>query len=131
MYLGVVICWPSTARRLNLGPASSMIRLLLPVKQSLIFLPGWDILLDGECDVSISKASEILAGCIRLEKENWRQACWELQNWFSSMQLDSTLSATARPFQPQATLPSSRKKDGPWAYPIQGGFTGVVLHQTS
>ena len=54
--------------------------------------------------VSISEASEILAGCKRLEKENWRRACWELQNRFSSMRLDSTLSATTRPFQPQATL---------------------------
>ena len=45
--------------------------------------------------VSVSKASEILAGCKRLEKENLRRACWELQNQFSSMWLDSTLSATA------------------------------------
>ena len=56
--------------------------------------------------ISVSEASEILAGCKRLEKENWRQACWELQNRFSSMRLDSTLSATTRPFQPQAALPS-------------------------
>ena len=58
--------------------------------------------------VSISEASEILAGCKRIEKENLRQARWELQNWFSSMQLDSTLSATARPFQPRAAPQSSR-----------------------
>ena len=45
--------------------------------------------------ISISKASEILAGCKRIEKENLRRAHWELQNRFSSMQLDSTLSATA------------------------------------
>ena len=44
--------------------------------------------------VSISEASEILAGCKRLEKENLRRARWELQNWFSSMQLDSTLSTS-------------------------------------
>ena len=50
--------------------------------------------------VSVSEASEILAGCKRLEKENLRQARWELQNRFSSMRLDSTLSATAQPFQP-------------------------------
>ena len=50
-------------------------------------------------------ASKILAGCKRLEVGNWRQACWELQNRFFSMQLDSTLSANARPFQPQVTLP--------------------------
>ena len=52
--------------------------------------------------ISISEASEILAGCKRLEKENWRQAHSDLQNRLSSMLLDSTLSATARPFQPQA-----------------------------
>ena len=57
--------------------------------------------------ISISEASEILVGCKRIEKENLRRAHWELQNWFSSMQLDSTLSVTARPFQPQATLQSS------------------------
>ena len=57
--------------------------------------------------VSISKASEILVGCKRIEKENLRRARWELQNRFSSMQLDSTLSATARPFQPQAAPQSS------------------------
>ena len=45
--------------------------------------------------VSISEASEILVGCKRIEKENLRRARWELQNRFSSMQLDSTLSATA------------------------------------
>ena len=42
--------------------------------------------------ISISEASEILAGCKRIEMENLRRAHWELQNWFSSMQLDSTLS---------------------------------------
>ena len=45
--------------------------------------------------ISISEASEILAGCKRIEKENLRRARWELQNRFSSMQLDSTLSAAA------------------------------------
>ena len=57
--------------------------------------------------ISISEASEILAGCKRIEKENLRQARWELQNQISSMQLDSTLSATAQPFQPRATPQSS------------------------
>ena len=54
---------------------------------------GWRV----RC-VSVSEASEIVAGCKRLEKENWRQARWDLQNRLSSMRLDSTLSATARPF---------------------------------
>ena len=53
--------------------------------------------------VSVFEASEILAGCKRLEKEHWRQAHWDLQHRLSSMQLHSPLSATARPFQPWAT----------------------------
>ena len=57
--------------------------------------------------ISISEASEILVGCKRIKKENLRQARWELQHWFSAMQLDSTLSATARPFQPQVAPQSS------------------------
>ena len=50
--------------------------------------------------VSISEASKILAGCKRLEKKNLRRVHWELQNRFSTMWLDSTLSAAARLFQP-------------------------------
>ena len=38
--------------------------------------------------VSVSEASEIVARCKRLEKENWRRAHWELQKWFSAMQVD-------------------------------------------
>ena len=79
--------------------------------------------------VSISEASEIVAGCKRLEQENWRRAHWELQNSFSAMQVDSTLSATARPFQPQATLQSPREDDGPQAYPARSGWEGS--HPTS
>ena len=40
------------------------------------------------------------------------------------MQLDSTLSATTRPFQPQATPQSSREDDGPQAYPTRSGWAG-------
>ena len=74
--------------------------------------------------VSISKASEILVGCKRIEKENLRQAHWELQQWFSAMQLDSTLSTTARPFQPQVTLQSSREDEVPRSHPVQHGLAG-------
>ena len=74
--------------------------------------------------VSISEASEIVAGCKRLEKENWRQARWELQKWFSAMQVDSALSATARPFQPQVTPQSSNKDDGQPVYPPRSGWSG-------
>ena len=55
--------------------------------------------------ISTSKASEILAGCKRIEKESLRRAHWELQQWFSTLQVDSTLSA--QPFQPRVTPQSS------------------------
>ena len=77
--------------------------------------------------ISISEASEILAGCKRIEKENLRRARWELQNQFSSMQLDSTLSATARPFQPWAAPHSSREDDAPDHTLFDTDWQGVVL----
>ena len=73
--------------------------------------------------VSVSKASKILAGCKRLEKENWRQSHWDLQNRLSSMQLNSTLSAATRPFQPQAASPSTLVDDTPQDYPARNGLT--------
>ena len=79
--------------------------------------------------VRVSEASEIVVGCKKLEKENWRQARWELQKQFSAMQVDSTLSATARPFQPQVALLSSIEDDGPPAYPPRSGWAGS--HPTS
>ena len=72
--------------------------------------------------VSVSKASEIVAGCKRLEKENWRQAHWDLQNRLSSMQLNSTLSATTTPFQPQATSLLALVDDIHRDYPAQNGL---------
>ena len=74
--------------------------------------------------VSVSEASEIVAGCKRLEKENWRWAHWELQKRFSEMQVDSTLSATARPFQPQVTPHSSNEDDRQPVYPPRSGWSG-------
>ena len=72
--------------------------------------------------VSVSEASEILAGCKRLEKEHWRQAHWDLQHRLSSMQLNSPLSATARPFQPQATPSLALVNDIPRDYPAWNGL---------
>ena len=72
--------------------------------------------------VSVSEASEILAGCKRLEKEHWRRAHWDLQHRLSSMQLNSPLSATARPFQPQATPSSALVDDTPRDYPAWDGL---------
>ena len=68
--------------------------------------------------ISISEVSEILAGCKRIEKKSLRQAHWELQQWFSAMQVDSTLSATAQPFQPQVTPQSSQEDDAPRSLPV-------------
>ena len=73
--------------------------------------------------VSVSEASDILAGCKRLEKENLRRAHWDLQNRLSSLQLDSTLSATARPFQPQAASPSALVDGVHQDYPARDGLT--------
>ena len=61
--------------------------------------------------VSVSEASEIVAGCKRLEKEHLRWARLELQKRFSEMQVDSMLSATARPSQPQITPHSSNEDE--------------------
>ena len=74
--------------------------------------------------VSISEASEIVVEYKRLEKENLRQARWELQKWFSAMQVDSALSTTARPFQPQVTPQSSNEDDGKPVYPPRSGWSG-------
>ena len=75
--------------------------------------------------ISISEASEILAGCKRLEKESLRRARWDLQHRFSSMQLHSPLSASARPFQLRATPSSVLVEDAPQDYPAQD--RGAVL----
>ena len=68
--------------------------------------------------ISTSKASEILAGCKRIEKESLRQARWELQQRFSALQVDSTLSATAQPFQPRVTPQSSQEDDALRSSPV-------------
>ena len=74
--------------------------------------------------ISTSKASEILAGCRRIEKKSLRQAHWELQQWFSTLQVDSTLSATAQPFQPQFALQLSQEDDAPRSSLVRCGLAG-------
>ena len=68
--------------------------------------------------ISVSEVSEILVGCKRIEKESLRQAHWELQQWFSTLQVDSTLSATTQPFQPRVALQSSQEDDVPRSSPV-------------
>ena len=87
---------------LLLGQAVAASKAIANIPTWMGYFARWRV----QC-ISISEASEILVGCQRIEKENLRGAHWELQNWFSSMQLDLTLSATALPFQPQATPQSS------------------------
>ena len=80
--------------------------------------------------ISISEASEILAGCKRIEKKNLRRARWELQNWFSSMQLDSTLSATARSFHSSHHERMMHTKPTLFDMDYQGVVLLLVLLQT-
>ena len=92
-------CWPFYGKKTNpragllLSQAIAASKAIANIPTWMGYFARWRV----RC-VSISEASEILAGCKRIEKENLRRAHWELQNRFSSMQLDSTLSATARPF---------------------------------
>ena len=74
--------------------------------------------------ISTSEAGEILAGCKRIEKESLRQARWELQQRFSALQVDSTLSATAQPFQPQVAPQLSREDDVPRSSLVRRGLAG-------
>ena len=92
--LGVLACtwaWLTNPRAgLLLGQAVAASKAIANIPTWMGYFARWRL----QC-VSISEASEILVGCKRIEKENLRRAHWELQNRFSSMQLDSTLSATA------------------------------------
>ena len=63
-------------------------------------------------------------GCKRIEKESLRRAHWELQQWFSALQVDPTLSATAQPFQPRVAPQSSREDDAPRSSPVRCGLAG-------
>ena len=74
--------------------------------------------------VSISEASEILAGCKRIEKESLRRAHWELPQRFSTMQVDSILSATAQPFKPRVAPQLSQEDDAPRSLPVRCGLAG-------
>ena len=68
--------------------------------------------------ISISEVSEILAGCKRIEKESLRWAHWELQQWFSALQVDSVRSATTQLLQPRVAPQSSQEDDAPRNPPV-------------
>ena len=81
---------------------------------------------------SVSVVSEIVVGCKRLERENLRWAHLELQKRISMIQVDSMLSASARPFKPR-TAPHSSNEDedqtvGPprRRWPGNGPTSGLV-----
>ena len=74
--------------------------------------------------ISTSEAGEILAGCKRIEKESLRWARWELQQRFSFLQVDSTLSATAQPFQARVAPQSSQEDDVPRRSLVRHGLAG-------
>ena len=61
--------------------------------------------------VSLAEPNDILAGCKRLEKEDRRCEHLYFQGQLASLHQSSHFSATALPFQPQATLPTSRLTD--------------------
>jgi len=63
--------------------------------------------------ISLTEASEILAGLKRLEKESLRRLKVDLMNRASSLQLASALSASAKPFVPLATSSVAAKVGGP------------------
>ena len=74
--------------------------------------------------ISTSEVGEILAGCKRIEKENLRCARYELQQRFSALQVGSSLSAMAQPFQPRVTPQSSQEDNMPRSSPAGHGLAG-------
>ena len=126
MYLGVVghmlaFYGKKTNSRAGLliGQAVAASKAIANIPTWMGYFARWRV----KC-VSISEASEILVGCKRIEKENLRRAHWELQQQFSALQLDTTLSATAQPFQPRVAPQSSREDDVPRSHPARHGLAG-------
>ena len=74
--------------------------------------------------ISISEVGEILVGGKRIEKKSLRQARWELQQRFSALQVDTTLTATAQPFQPRVAPQSSQEDEVPRSSPVRCGLAG-------
>ena len=74
--------------------------------------------------ISTYEVGEILAGFKRIEKENLRCVLYELQQRFSALQVGSSLSATAQPFQPRVTPQSSWEDDMPRSFPAGHRLAG-------
>ena len=126
MYLGMAghmlaFYWKKTNPRagLLLDQAITTSKVIANIPTWMGYFAMWRV----KC-ISTSEVSEILAGCKRIEKESLRRARWELQQWFSTLQVDSTLSATAQLFQPRVAPQSSREDDAPRSSPVQRGLAG-------
>ena len=87
MYLGVVGHMLAFYGKKTNPRASLLIDQAITASKGIANIPTWMGYFATwrvKC-VSISKASEILVGCKRIEKESLRRARWELQQRFSTM----------------------------------------------
>ena len=120
MYLGVVGHMLAFYGKKTNPRTSLLIDQAITASKAIANIPTWMgyfAMWRVKC-ISISEVSEILAGCKRIEKESLRRARWELQQRFSALQVDSTLFATAQPFQPRVAPQSSREDYAPRSLPV-------------
>ena len=109
MYLGVVGHMLAFYGKKTNPRAGLLLNQAITASKAIANIPTWMgyfAMWRVKC-ISISEASEVLVGCKRIEKESLRQARWELQQQFSALWVDSTLSTTAQPFQTRAAPQSS------------------------
>ena len=104
---------------LSLDQAITASKAIVNIPTWMGYFAAWRV----KC-ISISEVGEILAGCKRIEKESLRRARWELQQWFSALQVDSTLSTTDQLFQPRVTPQSSHEDEAPRSSPVRRGLAG-------
>ena len=126
MYLGVVGHMLAFYGKKTNPRASLLLYQAIAASKAIANIPTWMgyfAMWRVKC-ISISEVSEILAGCKRIEKESLRRACWELQQRFSALWVDSALSATAQPFQSRVTPQSFREDDVPRSLPVRRGLAG-------
>ena len=126
MYLGVAGHMLAFYRKKTNPKAGLLLDQAITASKAIANIPTWMGYLATwrvKC-ISTSEAGEILVGCKRIEKESLRRARWELQQWFSTLQVDSALSATAQPFQPRVAPQSSQEDDAPRSSPVRRGLAG-------
>ena len=126
MYLGVAGHMLAFYGKKTNPRAGLLLDQAITTSKAIANIPTWMGYFDTwrvKC-ISTSEVGEILAGCKRIEKESLRRAHWELQQWFSALQVGSSLSAMAQPFQPRVTPQSSQEDDTPRSSPVQCGLAG-------